>query len=58
MLTDFSVLPETHNGLFAGVSLPPSSRAPFISLEPKIPISFPFERLSVSYWGEEAAYFL
>ena len=37
---------EKNNGLLlAGVSLPPSSRAPRISLAPKTPFPFPFKRL-------------
>ena len=34
-----------NNGLLAGVSLPPSLRAPRISLAPKTPFSFPFKHL-------------
>ena len=36
---------EKNNGLLAGVSLPPSLRAPRVSLAPKTPIPFPFKRL-------------
>ena len=36
---------EKNNGLLAGVSLPPSSRAPRVSLAPKTPFPFPFKRL-------------
>ena len=36
---------EKNNGLLAGVSLPPSARAPRVSVAPKTPFSFPFKRL-------------
>ena len=36
---------EKNNGLLAGVSLPPSSRASRVSLAPETPFSFPFKRL-------------
>ena len=36
---------EKYNGLLEGVSFPPSSRAPRVSLAPKIPFPFPFKRL-------------
>ena len=41
---------EKNNGFLAGVSLPPSSRAPRVSLAPKAPVPktpfpFPFKRL-------------
>ena len=41
---------EKNNGFLAGVSLPPSSRAPRVSLAPKTPFlktpfPFPFKRL-------------
>ena len=41
---------EKNNGFLAGVSLPPSSRAPHVSLAPKtpfpkVPFPFPFKRL-------------
>ena len=36
---------EKNNDLLAGVSLPPSSRAPRVSLAPKTPFPFPFKRL-------------
>ena len=36
---------EKNNGLLAGVSLPPSSRAPRVSLAPKTPFPSPFKRL-------------
>ena len=35
---------EKYNGLPAGVSFPPSSRASRVSLAPKIPFPFPFKR--------------
>ena len=36
---------EKNNGFLAGVSLPPPSRAPRVSLAPKTPFPFPFKRL-------------
>ena len=36
---------EKNNGLLAGISLPPSSRPPHVSLAPKTPFPFPFNRL-------------
>ena len=36
---------EKNNGLLAGVSLPPSSRAPRVSLARKTPFPFPFKPL-------------
>ena len=36
---------EKNNGLLAGVSLPPSSRAPRVSLAPNTPFPFPLKRL-------------
>ena len=36
---------EKNNGLLTGVSLPPSSRAPRVSLAPKTPFPFHFKRL-------------
>ena len=36
---------EKCNGLLAGVSFPPSSRAPRVFLAPKTPFPFPFKRL-------------
>ena len=35
---------EKYNGLVAGVSFPPSSRASRVSFAPKIPFPFPFKR--------------
>ena len=36
---------EKYNGLLVGVSFPPSSRAPRVSLAPKTPCPLPFKRL-------------
>ena len=36
---------EKYNGLLAGVSFPPSSRAPCVSLAPKTSFPYPFKRL-------------
>ena len=43
---------EKNNGLLAGISLPPSSRAPHISLAPKTPFPFPFNRLPQARRGK------
>ena len=44
-----------NNGFLAGVFLPPSSRAPRVSLAPKTPFPFPFKflprRLSITQWS-------